>query len=130
MKHYVFFVFLIFSQIIFSQGVEEVELFKQKEVISKLDGKYYIDYYGDIRIIKISLANESYVEYDKDEKMIGHGRLALVDSDLILSPIQITSYSLINGKVQFEIINQGQNQLTLKFFISDGQSETINLQKL
>lgn len=130
MKHYVFFVFLIFNQIIAAQVSEEAELFKESKAISELDGKYYIDYYGDIRIIKISLSNESYVEYDKDEKMIGHGRLELVDSDLFLSPVQISSYSLINGRVQFEIISQDQNQLTLKFFVSDGQSETINLLKL
>lgn len=130
MKHFVFFLFLIFSQMLFSQIIEEAEFSKEKEATSKLDGKYYIDYYGDIRIIKLSLLNESYVEYDKDEKMIGHGRLAIVGSDLFLSPVQISAYSLVNGKVQFEIINQGQSQLTLKFFVGDGQSETINLLKL
>lgn len=130
MKHFVFFLFLIFSQMSFSQIIAEAESSIEKEATAKLDGKYYVDYYGDIRIIKISLLNESYVEYDKDEKMIGHGRLAIVGSELFLSPVQISAYSLVNGSVKFEIVNQGESQLTLKFFVGDGQSETINLLKL
>lgn len=95
-----------------------------------LNGHYSFDYYGDARKIRLWAEAETYAEYDSQGNQLGTGRYLNINNESFLYPETIGQYSLINGDVQFKVIEISGNSATVEFFPEDGQSEHIHLTKL
>lgn len=95
-----------------------------------IDGHYSFTFYGDERQIRLWPEAETFVEYDAQGNQLGNGQYLNINGESFLYPETVGQYSLINGSVQFKVVEITSDGALIRIFLSDGESENIILTKL
>lgn len=114
----------------FGQVSLETKTAIQTEHVQTFEGVYRFTYDGTTHDLDVSSEKGTYVEYDEDGIVLGAGMLLRNSRNYTLKPETVSTYSIVNAPIQFELIDRNETNTKIKILLADDMSEELQLIKL
>lgn len=95
-----------------------------------IEGTFMFEYDGTNHQIKLSTQDGVYIEFDQNGAQLGAGKFIRNSDNFLLRPESVSTYSLVNDPIKFDIINIIGQNIDVRVYISDELSEELQLIKL